>query len=111
MRRCAQALKPPPKLARVILLNTRTSSTSRGLGRGSLMVEERIMGEVPALLRARSVQGIGRLVLGRMGPVLLEHPCQDLQGLRILQDEAHLPAAVEGRLIEVLGAEEGLPPI
>src|SRR5262249_47537413 len=100
--RRAQADRPPPKLARLILLKARASSSRRGFVAGSLMHEGGVMHKLILLLFGRFPNRIGRFVFPRRLPVALIHGRQVVHDGRIIQLHGDLPPQVECWLIKVL---------
>src|SRR5262249_4556859 len=99
--RRAQADRPPPKLARLILLKARASSSRRGFVAGSLMHEGGVMHKLILLLFGRFPNRIGRFVFPRRLPVALLHRRQVVHDGLILQRHGDLPPQVECWLIKV----------
>src|SRR5262249_46117510 len=100
--RRAQADKPPPKLAKLILLKARASSSRRGFVAGSLMHEGGVMRKLVLFLFGRFLDRIGRFVFPRRLPVPLVHGCQVVHDGGIVQLHGDFPPQVECWLIKVL---------
>src|SRR5258705_1143755 len=118
----AQAESPPPRLAIAILRKARlsaerlTASRGRGAGggmlagSGSLMDEGRVVRQL-AVVRVRLGQGIGRVPMMRVVPVLVEHLDEPLEDRGVVDDDPQLAPEIESAPVDVHGADEGAPAV
>src|SRR5262249_56122423 len=102
MTRRGQADRPPPKLARLILLKVSASSSRRGFVAGSVMHEGGVMCELALFLFGRLLNGIGRFVLPRRRPVPLEDGHQAVHDGGIVHVHGDFPPPGECRRVRGL---------
>src|SRR5262249_39289346 len=98
--RCAHAESPPPKLARAIVRNAVASAPDVGRGAGSVMEEVRIVRQLARVVRV-GVEGVGRLPVLSLVPVVVEQLAETPDDVRRLHDHAELTPQVERAAVEV----------
>src|SRR5262245_27549255 len=104
---CAQAERPPPKLASATSRKASASSPSVGSGAGapSLMDEVRIVRQLARVVRG-GVERVGRAVVLALVPVVLERRQEALDDGGGVHHDAELTAQVERAAVDVHRAEE-----
>src|SRR4029453_737034 len=103
--RCAQAERPPPKLASAMVRKAAASAPDDGSAPGSLVDEVRVVRELADVMGVGR-QGVGRLPVLPLVPVVVEQRGESLDDVRRLHHHAQLAPKVERAAIERHGAEQ-----
>src|SRR5262245_51761901 len=103
--RWAHAESPPPKLASAMVRTAAASAPCDGSGPRSLVDEVRVVRELADVMGVGR-QGVGRLPVLPLVPVVLEQLGETLDDVRRLHHDAQLAPQVERAAVQIHGAEQ-----